>query len=192
MITKLKIVNCKLKIPAKRAGFTLVEMLIAVGLFVTIVAFSMGAILTIFDANRKAQSSKTVVDNLNLSIENMARTVRFGNSYHCGSNGNLSTPNDCSTGDTSFAVTFNGSVIIYRLNGAALQRSDDGGLTYSNITSSDTTIDYSKFYVFGTNPGPDTQQPYIIAVIKGHVGSKPTVQTVFFIETLLSQRTLDI
>ena len=178
-------------------GFTLVEMLVAVSLFVMVVAISIGAILSVFDANKKAQSSKTVVDNLNMAVENMARTVRFGEKYHCGYTGSFSSAQNCpdnNNGDTLLAVTFNGGRVCYRLYGTAIQRSDDPNCaetTYTDITSSDTVIEYLRFYVFG-NPSSDTSQPYVIAVIKGRVGSKVSTQTSFSIETLMSQRTLDL
>jgi len=178
----------KLKI---NKGFTLVELLIAVGLFTIVASISIGAILSIFDVNKKSESSKTVVDNLNFSIENMARTVRFGGNYHCGSAPTLGNPQDCSNGDTFLAVTFNSSVIIYRLNGTAIQRSDNGGSSYTNITSPETVVQYLRFYVFGSSIS-DTKEPYVVAVIKGYVGNKPTNQSVFSIETVMSQRTLDI
>jgi prepilin-type N-terminal cleavage/methylation domain-containing protein len=98
-----------------KKGFTLVEMLIAVGLFTLIASISLGAILNIFDANRRNQSSKTVVDNLNFSIENMARTVRFGTNYHCGSTGDLATARNCSTGDNILAVNFESKTVVYVL-----------------------------------------------------------------------------
>ena len=182
-----------------QAGFTLVEMLIAISLFVVVTTISLGAILSIFDANRKAQSSKTVVDNLNLAIENMARIVRFGNNYHCANlNLPLSNPRNCNTGsdtDTLLAVNFGGSTIVYRWNGTIndpIQRSDDGGVNFTDITAPEAKIEYLRFYVFGADPNPDTKQPYVVVVIKGYVGNKPTTQTVFSIETLMSQRTLDI
>ena len=174
-----------------KRGFTLIELLIAVSLFVVLVSISIGAILSVFDANKKSQSTKTVVDNLNLSIENMARTVRFGNNYHCGSGGSFSSPQNCANGDTLLAVTFKGSVIVYRLNGTAIQISTNGGSSFTNITSADTTVEYLRFYVFG-NPNSDTIQPYVFVVIKGYTGNRPTTQSSFLIETLMSQRTLDI
>lgn len=185
---KLKIKNNK--------GFTLIEMMIAVALFALISSFAIGAVLSIFDANRKAQSSKTIVDNLNFSIENMARTVRFGSNYHCGSSGSLSSPNDCSTGDAFLAITFYDKIlaqnvlVAYRLNGTAIEKSYNGG-SYIPITAPEANIQYLKFYVFGTNVS-DSNQPYVIVVIKGYVGSRSTTQTVFSIETLMSQRALDI
>ena len=177
-----------------KKGFTLVEMLIAVSLFVVVVTISIGAVLTILDANRRAQSSKTVVDNLNLSIEDMVRIVRFGSNYHCGASGSLTSPQNCNTGattDTLLAVTFNGSIVVYRLNGESLQRSSDGGSTYTDITASNAKIQYLRFYVFGTPVG-DTEQPYVVAVIKGYVGNKATAQSTFSIQTVMSQRSLDL
>jgi type II secretory pathway pseudopilin PulG len=176
-------------------GFTLVEMLIAVSLFIIIVTISIGSILSVFDANKKAQSSKTVVDNLNLSIENMARTVRFGTNYYCGVSAEILSTYNCSGGGDSLSVTFQGNRIIYSwTQNGPIRKSEDGGLSYTNITSSDTVIEYLRFYVFGTNASgsPDSNQPYVLAVIKGHVGSRATTQTAFSIETLMSQRTLDI
>jgi len=191
MIEKIKIHNWQSKISVKQEGFTLVELLVAISLFIVVVVISMGAILSVFDANKKAQSSKTVVDNLNIAVENMARTVRFGTNYHCGSDGYLSTPTDCSNGDTSLAVSFEGSTIVYRLNGTAIQISNNGGSTYTNITSPETIIEYLKFYVFGSSDS-DANQPYVVVVISGYVGSRSTNQTAFSIETLMSQRILDI
>lgn len=179
------------KISDNEKGFTLVELLVAVSIFVVVAVFSMGAVISVFDANKKSQSTKTVVDNLNLSIENVARTVRFGSSYHCGSSGSFSSPQNCSSGDSLLAVTFNGSVLVYRLNGTTIQKSTNGGLSYTNITSPDTVVQYLSFYVFGSSTS-DTVQPYVVAVIKGYVGTKPTTQSIFSIETVMSQRTLDI
>lgn len=176
----MKIENSKLKI---NKGFTLVEMLIAVSLFVVIAFISIGAILSIFDANKRAQSSKTVVDNLNLSIENMARTVRFGSNYN-------------KVSDTELRVTFydinlaRTKIVAYRLNGTSIEVSDDGG-SFMAITSPETVIEYLRFYVSGSSPF-DANQPYVLAVIKGYSGNKPTTQSKFSIQTLMSQRTLDI
>jgi prepilin-type N-terminal cleavage/methylation domain-containing protein len=189
-----KIFNFQFSIFNSSKGFTLVEMLIAVSLFVVIVSFSLGSLVSVFNANKNAQSSKTVVDNLNLSLENMARTIRFGKNYHCGSDGTLSSPRDCPdniNGDTFFAVTFESKVIIYRLNGTTIQKSSDGGGSYEDITAPEAKIENLKFYVFGSFPS-DNAQPYVVVVIKGYAGSKSDTQSSFSVETLISQRTIDI
>lgn len=173
----------------KQSGFTLVELLVAVSLFVVVVTISMGAILSVFDANKKAQASKTIVDNLNLSIENMARTIRFGDNYYCGTSLDLGATNDCSTGSDSVSVTFNGNRVVYRLSGTSIEVRNSSGV-YEKITSPETVIQYVRFYVFGSS-NSDLSQPYVVAVIKGYSGSKPSVQTNFSIETFMSKRNID-
>lgn len=180
-----------------KKGFTLVELIIAVTLFTVIASFSIGAVLSIFDANRRAQSTKTVVDNLNLSIENMARSVRFGGSYYCGISSGLTSTSNCPNGGDALSVTFDTSMrVVYRrsVNGSngfgTIQKSENGGSSYSDITSPDTNIQYLKFYVLDADAGGE--QPYVIAVIKGYVGNKATTQSSFTIQTLMSQRQLDI
>lgn len=177
-----------------KKGFTLVEILISVSLFTVIVAISLGALLSIFEANKKTHALKTVMDNFNLTLENMTRTVRFGENYHCINTGTLSNPQDCPNGNSFLAVKFEGNTVIYRQSGSAIQKSSDGGLTYANITSSDTVIESLTFYVLGTQPGPSNiQQPYVLSVIKGYAGSasRPQARSDFSIQTIMSQRALD-
>lgn len=166
-------------------GFTLVEMLIAVSLFIVVSTISIGSIITIFDSNKRAQSSKTVVDNFNLAFENMIRTIRFGKDYQCGGG-----VGDCSSGDTSITVDFKGDNITYRLNGNSIQKKENNG-DYEDITSPETVIEHLKFYVFGTNKN-DSNQPYVVVVIKGYSGNKSTNQSIFSIQTMISQRALDV
>lgn len=218
-----KIENCKtcpeniegLKIPAKRGGFTrtpknfgvslqskrgftLIELIVAITLFTVITTFALGSVLAIFDANRRARSMRTVVDNLNFSIESMARNIRFGTNYYCGTSSNLNSTNDCSiNGANHLSVTFEGLRYIYGWQGGAndpIRRSINGGTTYTNITSPETKIQDLKFYVFGSTPSSsgDNNQPRVLVIIRGYVGNKPTAQSTFNIQTLMSQRKLDI
>ena len=126
--------------------------------------------MSIFDANRKARSSKTVVDNLNLSLENMSRVIRYGNNYYCGESSFLESKQD-GLDCNAISVKFNDNGvdrrIIYRLNGEKIEKSEDGGTHYTVITSSDTHIQHMKFRVFGTSDSG--KQPYVITVIKGYV-----------------------
>ena len=185
---KYQISNIKYQI--KEKGFTLVEMLVAIGLFTVIVSFSLGAILSVFDANRRSQSASSVMTNLNFSLENMTRTVRFGDHYYCGISNNINATANCSNGGNSLSVTFEGSRIIYKLENGAIKISDNGGSSYTNITAPEVVIQHLQFYVFNTNLS-DNSQPYVVAVIKGYVGNKPTIQSSFSIQTVMSQRELD-
>lgn len=172
-------------------GFTLIEIMVAVTLFTVVATISMGALISIFDANNKSQTSKTVVDNLNIAIEDMVRTIRFGSHYHCGSSGSLTTPQNCPTGSDFLALNFNGFTNVYRKNGNTIEKSINGGSSYTPITEPSVVIQNLTFYVFGTDTS-DELQPYVVVVIKGYVGTKATTQTNFSIQTTISQRTLDL
>lgn len=68
---------------AKRGGFTLIEMMVSVSIFV-IVAFTVTAtLIAISNANRKAQELKEIIDNLNFSIQSMVLRMREGKDYTC-------------------------------------------------------------------------------------------------------------
>jgi len=192
-----------MKFFAKKSGFTLVEMMIAVALFALIATFAIGSVLSIFDANRKSQSLKTVVDNFNFSIENMVRTVRFGSRYHCdnstGSSGVSSVLNCLGpTGGKRLGVLAeDGATVVYWFDASdgSIWRYDSTSSKSIKITSSDTFIEYLKFYVYNTTPlftGSDLNQPYAVVVIKGYVKSKASTKSYFSIETMMSQRNLDL
>src|SRR3989338_10973675 len=83
--------NSKLKIKnfhqRKSAGFTLVEMIVAVGFFTVIMLVVISGLASVSGANEKARTMRVVIDNLNFAVENMARTLRVGSDYHCGGGG---------------------------------------------------------------------------------------------------------
>jgi hypothetical protein len=157
----------------------------------------VGSILAVLDANHKSQNFSNVMDNLNFAIDGMTRSIRFGQNYHCGSTGNLETPLDCSSGGSSLTVeNSSGSVITYALSSGRISRRVDYGQS-SFITPSGITIESLSFWVFGSSPynnGSDLKQPRVIIIIKGYssLGSNPLDKSSFTIETLASQRKLDI
>jgi len=175
-------------------GFTLVEIIVALGIFVTTVTIALGSLVSLYSANNKSQALSSVINNLNYSIENMAKTIRFATAYHCGDpGGTLTAPRSCNSGDAFLAINTNGTLLIYRFNSSTskLETSLDGGSTYKPLTSDEVTLEHSKFYVFNTIVGDDNQ-PYVLLIIKGFAGKSPSAQSTFVIETVVSQRELDI
>ncbi len=197
--------NWKLEIGHSTKGFTLVEMLVAVGIFAVIMVMSVGSLISLMDANHKAQTLKTVVNNLHFALENMSRNIRTGHAYHCGaSTGALGQPHDCATAsDTSLAFTSRtGSLVIYQwnANNQSIERSLDGGESYVSITAPEIQVQQLRFYVDGsckkassdpTCPS-DSKQPRVLIVAKGFMKSKGKSDSDFTIETVVSQRQLDI
>jgi prepilin-type N-terminal cleavage/methylation domain-containing protein len=178
-------------------GFTLIELMTALSIFAIIMTISMGSILGIFNANRKSESLKTVMDNLNFSLETMAREIRFGKNYHCGSSGTLTSPQDCTLGG-NFMTFFglDGRQIIYRYSGTSIQKSVDGGTTYINVTAPEANITGLQFIVVGSEPSTaasnDRNQPRVFLQVKGYAGSKVDTRSSFILQTLVTQRARDI
>ena len=172
-------------------------MMVSVSIFLVIMTVSMGALLGVFSANNKFEALKTVMDNLNLSVESMSREMRFGKNYHCeidpGTPPPYTTPQNCisSTGGelVSFLAEDGTTQIVYKLNGTEIDKSTDGGTTYIPVTAPEIIVTSLAFYVIGATPS-DNLQPKVLIKIQGHSGTS-TAATNFTLQTLVSQRTLD-
>lgn len=183
-------------------GFTLVEMIVAIGLFAVVMLVSVGALLALVQANRKAQALQSVMNNLNIAVDGMVRAVREGSAYHCGSSGSFATAEDCTEGDTllAFEPFHTGDPVPQWLywfavdaNGIGRLYKSEDGTTVSGlpITSPSVNIESVTFYVIGSRRG-DTVQPRVTLVIKGTAGAKATDRTTFHIQATAVQRILDL
>ena len=181
-------------------GFTLIELMVAVSIFTLVMTISMGSILAVFDANKKSQTLRAVMDNVNFTLEGMTRAIRFGRDYHCGSGGDTAQPFSCDDGRTSLSVLDqNGKKHTYTLNTITnrIERTIDDRTPYP-VTSPDVTINKLTFYVLGAYPycslgcsPTDMLQPRVIMVVGGHSGVKPNIKSSFSLQTTVSQRAFD-
>ena len=183
-------------------GFTLIEIMVSVALFAVVMTISVGSLLSLIDANRKAQALNSVINNLNFALENMSRNMRVGSTYYCNTLSsvppNIDTTNDCSNGGVLFAFEGNGGDIsdptdqvVYRFIDSHIEKSIDSGATFVRITASEVTIDSMKFYVVGTTAG-DSSQPRVVMTVRGTIGIGSKFQTSFNLQTTVSQRVLDL
>ncbi len=183
----------------KQKGFSLIELLISLGIFVVVMTISLGSVVSILDAGRKSKSLKAVMTNLNFALEVMSREIKFGKNYYCGIDTNQphTTKQDC-TGNAlpaGTAITFttsNGVDTIYRLQGTQIKKSTDYGASYTAITAPEVSVQGLNFYVFGTTSYPDTAQPRVFLFMTGFAGKKATLQSKFFLQTVMSQRAPDL
>ena len=65
-------------------GYTLIELIVAVGLFSFVMTLVSGAYFLMIGINRQAQSIATGINNLSFALETMSRTIRTGYDYDCG------------------------------------------------------------------------------------------------------------
>lgn len=160
-------------------GFTLVEMIVSLGLFTVILFISMQALLSMVDANHKAQSLRAAMDNLNLSLEETARNITQGNAYRCDTS---SAPCE---GTVLRLKSYTGDQLVYKLEAETLKKSVDGGASFTIVTAPSITINYLNFNV--TNNGEEP--PRVIISIQGTAGTQQGVISSFNIQTTAVQRT---
>ncbi|PCI30691.1 hypothetical protein COB52_01255 [Candidatus Kaiserbacteria bacterium] len=197
-------------------GFTLIEMMVAVSLFSVVMTISTGALLSLLDANRKAQSIQSVMNNLNIALDGMVRNVRMGTNYSCRggnttNNNTLATRKNCSSGEELLAFeSFNGTSSnadqwVYWIDGGRLYKSTDSRSTSLPITAPEIHIDSFEVYVTGAaqtlSSNGDVSQPKAVFVIQGTAGSEDSpgliggklkTRTTFNIQATASQRILDL
>lgn len=188
-------VSCFLSPESPRSGFTLVEMMVAVGIFAIIMMIAVGGFLSLLEANYKARAVKTVVNNLHFAFENMTRNLRTGSVYHCDvGEGVLSESRDCPNGAPSIGFKDKEEVqTVYQLKNAGIERSV-GGATFVSLTSPEIIVESLLFFVANSADGKsDKNQPIVRILANGTMKKeKSKVPSPFTIETLVSQRLLDI
>lgn len=209
----MRILNAKRSTLSASSGFTLVEMIVSFGIFSIITVIAVGSFVSLIGAAHKAQSLKTVVNNLHFALENISRNLRTGSGYHCDiTSGTLSLPRDCVSTSASSIVFLarDGRRIAYKykptggtygtIERAIVKAGEEWRLadsaTFVPITAPEVRVEQLRFYVAGTgnkdNQQPDNQQPRVLILMKGSLQGKSVVISRFNIETLVSQRLLDI
>lgn len=182
----------------RKGGFTLVELLVSVAIFSIVMMVAVGALLTMSEANRKAQALKSVMNNLNFAVESLSRSIRVGTSFHCGVSGSITAPQDCTGGSPYFA--FESSTgdpasgvdqVVYRFTSNRIERSVDGGGVFYPVTAPEVVIEDLRFYVVGAGSA-DTVQPKVVITIRGYAGISARIRSEFNLQTTVTQRLLDI
>ncbi|OGF61957.1 hypothetical protein A2926_00555 [Candidatus Giovannonibacteria bacterium RIFCSPLOWO2_01_FULL_44_40] len=175
-------------------GFTLLEMIVALGVFATVALISASSLLLLTDAQRKAFSLQSAYDNVRFSLEVMARDLRTGYSYYCGSDQNdiiqEPTSRDCPAGGPAISYkNFSGNTVNYRIFEGRIEKFVDG-IFVGAMTSENIIVDTLTFYVVGS-PSDDDWQPRVAIVIKGEAGSGRSMSK-FNLQTTVSQRKINL
>lgn len=181
----------------KQAGFTLVEVLVALTLFVFVVLAAVSSLYSVNDAYRKVSAMRSVLDNLSFAMESMSRTIRTSRHIIC--NGTLNTsgtrnclfPNSPASRISMYSLVHNYE-IEYRFNATTQQlekRTKEGG-TWSgwiSITAPEITIHSFSVFVRGSDPN-ENLQPGVILMVRGIATAYTGETTPFALHTFISQR----
>lgn len=207
------------KLLKKIKGYSLVEILVVLGLFSSIATLSLGALFNAQSVNARLQETQAILDNINLSTQTVTREIRFGSDFYCAASlpqFQQSVPTVRKNCDENGAP---GTVLIFQpsdaeneLDRVAYYVSNgvlykdiypyNGTTTILQMTSDDVNITSFRMYVTGANTSTgsnddanaiDYAQPLVKVFISGvtRPAKASTPPATFDIETAISAREID-
>lgn len=195
-----------------KRGFTLIELLVSTAVFTIVMVVALGALLSLSEANRKADILNSSINNLSFALDSMSRTLRTGTNYHCTSGGLLDNPLDCSGSTPGTYIAFLSAEkekIAYCYDAAAkmikrqvIPAGSSSSLSTScastnflPLTTPDVVITNFSFYVTGAetkNSNGNTVQPKVTMLLSAYVSVKSTQKSLFNLQTSVTQRVYDL
>jgi len=168
-------------------GYTLIELIVAVGLFTIVMTLTSGVYLLMISLNQKAQGIATGIDNLNFALETMTRNIRTGTKYSCDPD--PYTIIDCPGPDGGTSFTFNSTVS----NASITYTIGNGAITANGVPLTDPSVNIEtlKFYLNGSTVG-DAVQPNVTITVSGTVQTGHEQSQTFYVETGATMRGTDI
>ena len=194
---KFKKQNNKLEIlfPKERSrGFTLLETVVAMGIFLVVMTVTMGAFFLTIKAQRVALTEKAVAENINFATEFMSRQMRV---VKRDSLGVCITPNNTyeTTGsDISFLNANDECIRFFLLNSEIVYENITAGSGSISLTNGGLVAINNLNFTIRGEANSDLEQPRVtISIMAQGAGSKPEAQGVKLnIQTSVSARALDI
>jgi len=142
------------------SGLTLIELIVAIGIFGLVVTMAVSIFVIALVSQRRIISLRNIEDNGRFALESMTREIRTGKKLG-GSVNSLSFTNAKSES------------VVYRLNNQTIEKSSDGGANYSAVTGSEVTVDYLNVYLLGQALGDGLEPRVTITIgITSQVGSQ--------------------
>lgn len=145
----------------RRQGFTILELIVAIGLFSTVTSIAIGGFAAAMRAQRQAGSLITANSNISLVLEQMTREMRTGFDF-------------CVNGQSCPSVTevsfknARSEVVTYCLSGDAVLRGVGGGAcgagNFERITADAIAVRHLRFYLRGNVAGDNLQPRITIAI----------------------------
>ncbi len=202
----------------RQAGFSLIELLVSIGLFSVVITMAVGTMIILLDANAKAQNMNVLMTNLSFALDSMSREIRTGFAYYCNSQISLvpavTDTRDCPysryalsivetgnslTGGDRGSYTSDNRIIYYfdpslfgPGHGAIMRRI--GNNPAQPITSEEIYITSASFTVIGSDTARagDLRTPLVRIFITGEAGDIEGLDTSFQLQTTVSQRLVEL
>jgi len=170
----------KMKLKTFRA-FTVIELLVAMGLFIILMGIAAGSFVKAMRTQRAIVALMAANDNASLTLEQMAREVRTGSDF-------------IKLSDTELQFTdAYGVKVFYKFQNEAIERGTtdiNSVTTYRKITADNVKINNFKIELFGQDA--DDGYPPRITISISATGTNSSIENVSTnIQTTISSRILD-
>ena len=175
-------------------GFTLLELMVSLGLFIIVVTLAVGGFVGALRSQRQVAALISANNNVSLALEQMAREIRTGRNF-CDPRPAIMT-----TCPAHVLVFYNaeGDRITYRkdINGGAfIERGDFNGAStvFKRITGVGAFVWSLDFFVSGDiNNDPGNVWPARVTIVIGVSAKEPAISGgVIRLQTTISSRQAD-
>lgn len=165
-----------------RKGFTMIELLVAVGLFAIVTSIAMGGFASALRTQRQSAGLIGANSNVSLVLEQISREVRTGFDF-CVNGQNCPTLSQLSFKNARRQV------VTYCLENGAIMRGSGacGGADFQKLTADNILVQHLEFYLDGNRPG-DGRQPRVTIAIGVSSREAGISESVINLETTLSPR----
>lgn len=194
--------------PNLHKGFSLIELLVSMALFIVVLTIGIGALMVLISSNAKAQNMQAAVSNIQFSLDSMSREIRTGYSYYCSNGtettGDIAVTQDCDKGTYLSLIEGGKSLtggadnrrIAYRYNSSdqSVERKIGQGawvrLTDPNVNV--TTLYFNVANSASKENGGNLLQPNVTIFLSGEVDGVEKTEASFTLQTTVTSRVLDI
>ena len=160
-------------------GYSLIELLVAIGIFGTVVAIMSGMFMTSLRGQKKAVTVQNVADNIRYAMEIMSKEIRMGSNF-----------NPIGATDLQFKSNMpnrNGANVEFSLQGGRIMFDDDTGAlpAADSITSANVAVTALNFSLY---PTTGTQKRVLISIQAASAGTASDAATSINVQTTVAPR----
>ena len=178
------------RIHKSKSGFTLIEIMVAVSIFVIVAFIVTSTLLTILDAGRRANKIRLIIDNMNFALDSMTVKMKFGTGYEISNTpetkGTISfTDRDGANICYKKYAEGTGNGVIQKCVGGTNSDFCSGGVNCTNITTDEINVTGLKFEEGTCSDVCINRQIIILVQAKAEIKNQPVTTLEF--QTSVSQ-----
>lgn len=177
----------------RQEGFTLLEMIVSIGIFSILIIASIDIMIGVSNAQLKAGNLQAIQDNIRFSLESITKEMRKGRNYNlssfCAVINNSEISFDASTGEKRIYYLDSARQAIMKIKGIP----SPGCANAIQFTGEDIIVNTFTISLRGQAVGPSDGQPMITLSLKVSAADpRFGAQTNINLQTTIVQRVRDL